>query len=67
LKNKEKTATTDFDRFNQLDQFNDYMEKGFLEHKLEKTGWNLQKTAELLNISKETLQEKMSSFGLQKR
>lgn len=67
LKNKEKTATTDFDRFNQLDQFTDYMEKAFLEHKLEKTGWNLQKTAELLNISKDTLQEKMSSFGLQKR
>jgi transcriptional regulator with GAF, ATPase, and Fis domain len=40
------------------------MKKGFIESKLEKSDWNIAKSAELLGISKEELSQQMAAFGL---
>jgi DNA-binding NtrC family response regulator len=53
-----------YDNFQNLQQFADYMKKGFIESKLEKSDWNIAKSAELLGISKEELSQQMAAFGL---
>lgn len=57
----------DFDSFNNLQQFGDYMRKSFIESKLEKVDWSTAKASELLGISKEELSQQMDAFGLSKR
>ena len=65
----QKNATNDpnFDSFNDLQQFSDYMKKSFIESKLEKTGWSVSKASELLGINKDELQKQMEDFGLVRR
>ena len=53
-----------YDNFQNLQQFADYMKKGFIESKLEKSDWNIAKSAELLGITKEELSQQMAAFGL---
>lgn len=57
----------DFDKFANLQQLNDYTERSFIEHKLNKNDWNTSKTAEDIGISKKVLEEKMENLGLKKR
>ncbi|MBX7224791.1 MAG: sigma-54 dependent transcriptional regulator [Chitinophagales bacterium] len=56
-----------FDNFNDLQQFSDYMKKSFIESKLERTGWSVSKASELLGINKDELQKQMEDFGLVRR
>ena len=57
----------DFERFDSMDQFSDYMKKTFIEHFLEKEHGQISKAAERLKISKDELSNLMTSYGLTKR
>ena len=61
------TGGIDFDKFNSLGQFSDYMHRAYLENCLEKEHWQVVKTAARLQISKDELTELMTTYGLVKR
>ena len=56
-----------YDNFQNLEQFQDYMERSFLENKLDKNGWNVSKTAEAIGMPKGDLDDKLENLGLKKR
>lgn len=60
-------TTIQYDRFQSLQQFNDYAEKLFIEYHLDKNDWDAAKAATALQLSKQTLIEKMNQYGLIKR
>ncbi|MCB0507550.1 MAG: sigma-54-dependent Fis family transcriptional regulator, partial [Bacteroidetes bacterium] len=64
---KNENKGIDFDKFASLQQLNDYVERSFIENKLDKNDWNTSKTAESIGISKKALEEKLESLGLKKR
>lgn len=64
---KAENKGIDFDKFANLQQLNDYVERSFIENKLDKNSWNVSKTAEDIGISKKALEEKLESLGLKKR
>jgi DNA-binding NtrC family response regulator len=57
----------DFDKFANLQQLYDYVERSFIENKLDKNGWNVSKTSEVIGISKSALEKKLEDLGLKKR
>ncbi len=57
----------DFDKFANLQQLNDYVERSYIENKLNKNDWNTSKTADDIGISKKALEEKLESLGLKRR
>jgi DNA-binding NtrC family response regulator len=57
----------DYDQFANLQQLNDYVERSFIEHKLDKNSWNTSQTADDIGISKKALEEKLENLGLKKR
>ena len=64
---KAENKGIDFDKFANLQQLNDYVERSFIENKLDKNSWNTTKTADDIGISKKNLEEKLESLGLKKR
>jgi DNA-binding NtrC family response regulator len=64
---KAENKGIDFDKFANLQQLNDYVERSFIENKLDKNSWNTSKTAEDIGMSKKALEEKLESLGLKKR
>jgi DNA-binding NtrC family response regulator len=56
-----------YENFQNLQQFQDYMERSFLENKLDKNGWNVSKTAEAIGMPKIELEDKLENLGLKKR
>ena len=64
---KIEQAGIDFDRFANLQQIQDYTERSFIEHHLDKNDWNISKTAEQIGATKKQLEEKMENLGLKKR
>jgi two-component system, NtrC family, nitrogen regulation response regulator NtrX len=60
-------TTAELDRFSNLQQYHEFMEKGFLEYHLRQNDWNTGKTAEAVGISRKELDEKMANYGLGKR
>jgi len=64
---KSENKGIDFDKFANLQQLNDYIERSFIEKKLDKNSWNVSKTSEDIGISKKQLEEKMESLGLRRR
>jgi two-component system, NtrC family, nitrogen regulation response regulator NtrX len=64
---KAENKGIDFDKFANLQQLNDYTERSFIEHKLNKNEWNTTKTADDIGISKKALEEKLENLGLKKR
>ncbi|MDB5226857.1 MAG: Fis family transcriptional regulator [Bacteroidota bacterium] len=57
----------DFDKFANLQQLNDYVERSFIENRLDKNNWNVSKTADDIGLSKNELEEKLGNLGLKKR
>jgi len=55
-----------FDRFHRFQDFKDYIEKEFIEHKLKKNGWNVSKTSEELDIQRSHLYNKIEKFDLKR-
>ncbi len=64
---KAENKGIDFDKFANLQQLNDYVERSFIEHKLNKNEWNTSKTADDIGVSKKVLEEKLENLGLKKR
>lgn len=64
---KAENKGIDYDKFANLQQLNDYVERSFIENKLDKNSWNVSKTAEDIGLSKKVLEEKLESLGLKKR
>lgn len=57
----------DFSSFSNFQQYKDYMEKCYIEYKLEENGWNVTQTAEELDMQRSNLYQKMEKFGLKKK
>jgi DNA-binding NtrC family response regulator len=64
---KAENKGIDFDKFANLQQLNDYVERSFIENKLDKNSWNVSKTAEDVGLSKKQLEDKLENLGLKKR
>ncbi|HMZ33303.1 MAG TPA: sigma-54 dependent transcriptional regulator [Chitinophagales bacterium] len=64
---KAENKGIDFDKFANLQQLNDYVERSFIENRLDKNSWNTSKTADDIGLSKKALEEKLESLGLKKR
>jgi DNA-binding NtrC family response regulator len=56
-----------FSKFQNLGQFLDYMQRGYLEHHLENNNWQIGRTADAIQISKDQLSTLMDKHGLKKR
>ncbi len=64
---KAESKGIDFDKFANLQQLQDYVERSFIEYKLDNNSWNTSKTADDIGVSRKQLEEKMEGLGLKKR
>lgn len=55
-----------FERFLKFQDFKEYIEKEFIEYRLQRNGWNVSKTAEELDIQRSHLYNKIEKFGLKR-
>jgi DNA-binding NtrC family response regulator len=62
-KNKGKQV---FDEFEQFQSFKDHVEKQFILRKLELNSWNISKTAEMMDIQRSHLYNKMEKFSIKR-
>ncbi|MEO0473814.1 MAG: sigma-54 dependent transcriptional regulator [Bacteroidota bacterium] len=62
-KQKQVSVFDDFDRFQ---SFKDHVEKDFILRKLEQNAWNISKTAEVLDIQRSHLYNKMEKYGIKR-
>lgn len=61
-----ETPTDLFEQFDKFQDFKEHIEKLFIEHKLKKFNWNVSKTAELLDIQRSHLYNKIEKFDLRR-
>lgn len=59
-------AGFDFNRFTKFQEFKDFMERSFLEHKLRKNSWNVSKTAEEIDIQRSHLYNKIEKYEMKR-
>lgn len=57
---------TDFDKFNNFQEYKDYAEREYIKFKLEKNNWNVSKTADDIDIQRSHLYSKIEKFGLKR-
>lgn len=55
-----------FERFEKFQDFKDYIEKEFIQHRLQKNSWNVSKTAEELDIQRSHLYNKIEKYDLKR-
>ncbi|MEM7658993.1 MAG: helix-turn-helix domain-containing protein, partial [Bacteroidota bacterium] len=55
-----------YDDFDQFQTFKDHVEKHFILRKLEQNSWNISKTAEVLDIQRSHLYNKMEKFQIKR-
>lgn len=55
----------DYFAFNSLKEARDLFEKDFIARKLEENGWNISKTAEVLEIERSNLHRKIKTYNIQ--
>ncbi len=55
-----------YEQFSKFQEFKDYIERQFIEHKLKINGWNVSKTAEELDIQRSHLYNKIEKFDLKR-
>ncbi|MEM8890682.1 MAG: sigma-54 dependent transcriptional regulator [Bacteroidota bacterium] len=60
-----KSATM-YDNHDKFQNFKDHVEKEFIVRKLEQNNWNISKTAEVLDIQRSHLYNKMEKFGIKR-
>ena len=60
------SAQTDFDQFNNFQEYKDYAEREYIKFKLEKNNWNVSKTADDIDIQRSHLYSKIEKFGLKR-
>ncbi|MEZ4828844.1 MAG: sigma-54 dependent transcriptional regulator [Bacteroidia bacterium] len=59
-------GTSIYDDFEQFQTFKDHVEKQFIIKKLEQNGWNISKTAEVLDIQRSHLYNKIEKFDIRR-
>ncbi len=64
--NAQVTNGFNFDSHTKFQEFKDYAERSFLEHKLKKNNWNVSKTSEEIDIQRSHLYSKMEKFNLKR-
>ncbi len=55
-----------FEQFSRFQDFKEFIERDFIEHKLNKNNWNVSKTAEELDIQRSHLYNKIDKFDLER-
>ncbi|RMG54972.1 MAG: sigma-54-dependent Fis family transcriptional regulator, partial [Bacteroidetes bacterium] len=55
-----------YDRFERFQEFKDFVEKEFILRKLEDCGWNVSRTAELIDIQRSHLYNKMEKYDIKR-
>lgn len=55
-----------YDRFEKFQEFKDHVEKEFLIHKLEDCHWNVSRTAEVIDIQRSHLYNKMEKYSIKR-
>jgi DNA-binding NtrC family response regulator len=60
------TPTDLFENFDKFQDFKEHIEKLFIHHKLQKFNWNVSKTAEVLDIQRSHLYNKIEKFDLRR-
>ncbi len=55
-----------YDRFDKFQEFKDYVEKEFIKSKLDQNNWNVSKTAELIDIQRSHLYNKLEKYDLKR-
>ena len=58
------TAKSDYFSFNLLKDARDMFEKDFIMRKLEENGWNITKTAEIMDIERSNLHRKIKAYDI---
>jgi DNA-binding NtrC family response regulator len=61
------TPTDLFEQFDKFQDFKEHIEKLFIEHKLKKFGWNVSRTAEVLDIQRSHLYNKIEKYDLRRQ
>ncbi len=61
------TPTDLFEAFDKFQDFKEHIEKLFIEHKLRKFGWNVSKTAGVLDIQRSHLYNKIEKYDLRRQ
>jgi two-component system nitrogen regulation response regulator NtrX len=61
------TPTDLFEQFDKFQDFKEHIEKLFIEHKLRKFAWNVSKTAEVLDIQRSHLYNKIEKYDLSRQ
>lgn len=61
------TPTDLFEQFDKFQDFKEHIEKLFIEHKLRKFVWNVSKTAEVLDIQRSHLYNKIEKYDLRRQ
>ncbi len=61
-----KTQSMLLEKYEKFQEFKDYAESLFLEHKLEKNNWNVAKTAAEVDIQRSHLYNKIEKYGLKR-
>ncbi|HLP53339.1 MAG TPA: sigma-54 dependent transcriptional regulator [Chitinophagales bacterium] len=60
------TPTDLFEQYDKFQDFKEHIEKLFIEHKLRKFAWNVSKTAEVLDIQRSHLYNKIEKYDLRR-
>lgn len=63
---RKSQATSIYDDYDKFQEFKDHVEKQFILKKLEGNSWNISKTAEVLDIQRSHLYNKMEKFGIKR-
>jgi DNA-binding NtrC family response regulator len=61
------TPTDLFEQYDKFQDFKEHIEKLFIEHKLKKFVWNVSKTAEVLDIQRSHLYNKIEKYDLRRQ
>ncbi|MCS6935394.1 MAG: sigma-54 dependent transcriptional regulator [Chitinophagales bacterium] len=61
------TPTDLFEQFDKFQDFKEHIEKLFIEHKLKKYNWNVSKSAEVLDIQRSHLYNKIEKYDLRRQ
>lgn len=60
------SPTAMYESYDKFQEFKDHIEKEFIQFHLEKNNWNISKTAEVLDIQRSHLYNKMREYGISK-
>ena len=55
-----------YDNYDKFQAFKDHVEKEFIMRKLEQHNWNISKTAEILDIQRSHLYNKLEKYGIKR-